>query len=537
MQHVPLQLRHLLDHGLDRHGATVVDTSTGEGTRQATHAEVGENAARLANALTALGVGGGSRVGTYMWNNQQHLEAYFGVPCMGAVLHPLNIRLAPDECAYIANHGENEVVLVDASLLQRFAEVLPKLRTVRHIVVCGDGDGGRLDALGIGMHDYATLLAAHDARHAWPDVDEDDAAVMCYTSGTTGRPKGVAYSHRSIYLHALAESLPDVFNLSWNDRIVTIVPQFHALAWGLPYAAFLTGAGLVLPDRYMAPDELARLIATTGATRGAAVPTVWLSILEWVRRHPEVDISCLEEAVVGGAPCPPALLEAYDELGVRLVSAWGMTELSPVGACARPPRGTDGPEAVRFRLSQGRLLGPVQARLTRQDGTTVPHDGASAGELEVRGPWVTGSYYGSEGADRFHDGWLRTGDLGTISPDGYFTLTDRSKDVIKSGGEWISSVDLENHLMSHAGVVEAGVIGVPDDTWGERPLAAVVLRGSEAVPPEELRSFLGERFARWQLPNRWAVLETIPKTSSGKFDKVALRQLYQDGKLEVMTVR
>ncbi|MFD1661754.1 long-chain fatty acid--CoA ligase [Streptomyces caeni] len=535
MQAVPLLVRRLLENGMTLHSGSEVVTATGGGTRSADYATVGRNAAALAHALAGLGVRPGDRVATFMWNNQEHLEAYLAVPAMGAVIHPLNIRLFPEQLTYIADHAEDTVVIVDGSLLPVFAALLPGMRTVRHVIVNGEADSPLLpDGGRVTVHDYGRLLADRPGTYDWPDLDENQAAAMCYTSGTTGNPKGVVYSHRSLYLHSLGISLPDLMNISAADRLLAIVPQFHAQAWGLPYAAFLTGASLAMPDRFLAPAPLARFIAASRPNKGAGVPTVWQGLADHVRQHPETDISSLREAVVGGSSCPPSLMRAYeDELGIRLLHAWGMTEVSPLGALARAPEGADGEGAWRYRLSQGRFPAPVEARLMGQDGAVLPWDGRSVGELEVRGPWITGSYHLDDDPEKFHDGWLRTGDVGTISADGFLTLTDRVKDVIKSGGEWISSVELENHLMAHPAVAEACVVAVPDDKWGERPLATVVLRDGSGVTHDELRRFLAGKVAAWQVPERWALLGAVPKTSVGKFDKKTLRKQYADGELAV----
>jgi fatty-acyl-CoA synthase len=360
---------------------------------------------------------------------------------------------------------------------------------------------------------------------------------MCYTSGTTGDPTGVVYSHRSIYLHALAVSLPDVFDLSARDRILAVVPQFHVLAWGLPYTAFVTGASLAMPDRFLAAAPLAAFIAAARPTKAAGVPTIWQALLGHLDATPDADVSSLKEAIVGGSACPPALMDAFERrYGITLVHAWGMTEMSPLGTLARPPAGVDPAAALRYRLTQGRFPAAVEARLVGPDGAVLPHDGHSTGELQVRGPWVTARYHGDDDPGKFDDGWLRTGDIGAISPDGYLTLTDRAKDVIKSGGEWISSVELENHLMSHPAVREAAVIGVPDQRWGERPLATVVVDG-DGVSLAELRDFLAARVPGWQLPERWTLLPEVPKTSVGKFDKKVLRQRHADGDLDVHELR
>jgi fatty-acyl-CoA synthase len=408
------------------------------------------------------------------------------------------------------------------------------MKTVEHVLINGPAEHAVLDGLDVAVHDYAELLSGQPDSYPWPDVDERQAAAMCYTSGTTGDPKGVVYSHRSIYLHAMGIALPDAFGLSSADHVLAIVPQFHVLAWGLPYAACLTGASLAMPDRFLSAEPLAALIAAARPNKAGGVPTVWQSLLQYLDAHPDADISSLSEALVGGSVCPPTLMQAYQErYGITLLHAWGMTEMSPLGTVARPPAGADPASAWRSRLSQGRFLAPVEARLMGSDGTCMPFDGHSCGELEVRGPWVTGGYYASHDPEKFHGGWLRTGDVGVIAPDGYLTLTDRAKDVIKSGGEWISSLDLENHLVAHPEVVEAAVVAAPDERWGERPLAIVVGWGGGPATAEALRNFLADRVPKWQLPERWAFIPELPKTSVGKFDKKVLRQRHALGELEV----
>ncbi|RAY11233.1 fatty acid--CoA ligase [Actinomadura craniellae] len=531
MQDVPLQIRRILDHGSTFHAAATVSTAVPGGLRVGTYAEVGANAARLAHALRELGVGAGDRVGTFMWNNQEHLETYFAVPCMGAVLHPLNIRLHGDQVVFIANHAADDVVIVDNTLLPLFAPLLPRLTTVRHVIVNGPGELAAPE--GVTVHDYATLLDGRPGAYPWPDVDERQAAAMCYTSGTTGDPKGVVYSHRSIYLHAMALGMTGTFAMEPGDKFLAIVPQFHVLAWCAPYGAMFGGASLAMPDRFLAPEPLAAFIAAARPNKGAGVPTVWQGLLQHVQADPSADISSLRECVVGGSACPESLMRAYDEIGITLLHAWGMTEMSPLGTVARTPAGLAPGQDTRRRLSQGRFIPTVEARLVGPDGTVLPNDGESVGELQVRGPWVTGSYYGADDPEKFDDGWLRTGDVGFITPDGYLTLTDRAKDVIKSGGEWISSVELENHLMGHPAVAEAAVVGVPDEKWGERPLATVVVREGHQVAFAELRDFLAERVARWQLPERWTLITEVPKTSVGKFSKATLRRQVAAGEFEI----
>lgn len=532
MADVPLQVSRILEHGSGVHAGAEVVTWTEQGARRSTYAEVGRQAARLAHALRdALGVTGDQRVATFMWNNAEHLVAYLAVPSMGAVLHTLNVRLFPDQVAYIANHAEDRVVLVDTTLVAPLARCLPKMSTVEHVVVVGGGDPAPLVEAGDGrvaVHAWEDLLRDRPDRYDWPELDERDAAALCYTSGTTGHPKGVAYSHRSIWLHSMQVCAAETFGVSAVTRVLTIVPMFHAMAWGLPYAAFISGASLIMPERFLQAEPIAAMIAAERPTLAAAVPTIWTDLLSYLDSH-DVDTGSLREVVIGGSACPPALMHAFAERhGIEVIHAWGMTETSPLGSVARQPPGLAGEEAWAYRYTQGRVPAGVQARIVGPDGQVLPADGAGVGELEVRGPWVTGRYVGEDAPDpeKFRDGWLRTGDVGRLSPDGFITLTDRAKDVIKSGGEWISSVEVENALMAHPAVLEACVVGVPDDRWGERPLALVVLREGTATTPAELRAFLGGRLARWQLPERWTFVPEVPKTSVGKFDKKRVRADY-----------
>jgi fatty-acyl-CoA synthase len=542
MMDTPLTVTSILRYGATAFGDKEVVTCAGEAPpRRRSYAAIGERAARLANALRSLGVDSDQRVATFMWNNAEHLEAYVAIPSMGAVLHTLNIRLSAEQVGYIATHADDYAVIVDASLVPLFAKVLPRAETIRHVIVSGAGpdDDGLLGSLagpGHAVHSYEDLLAAAQPAFGWPELDERSAAAMCYTSGTTGLPKGVVYSHRSAYLHSMGACLGNAFAICERDRILPVVPQFHANAWGLPYAAMMSGADLVMPDRHMVPAAIVRLIETEKATVGAGVPTIWQGVLAHVRAVGG-DLSSLRTLVCGGSALPEAVMRAYaEEFGVVMSHAWGMTETSPLGSIAHEPAGVTGEAVWDYRVSQGRLFCTLEGRLAGDTDEVLPSDGKAVGELEVRGPWVTASYYRDDAPEKFHDGWLRTGDVGTLDEAGFVRLTDRAKDVIKSGGEWISSMELENLLMAHPSVAEAAVIGVPDEKWGERPLAAVVPIADVSVTPEELRSFLGERVPRWQLPERWAFISEVPKTSVGKFKKTTLREQYAAGELDVTTL-
>src|SRR5487761_488649 len=535
MMDLPLTITSIMRYGTSVFGDREVVTWTGGGTRRLTYSEAGRRAARLANALRRLGVDADQRIGTFMWNNAEHLEAYLAIPSMGAVLHTLNIRLAPAEVGYVATHAEDFAVIVDSSLVPRFAEALPHAPGVKHVIVTGDAAGA--DFPGVAVHGYEDLLAAEDDTFPWPELDERSAAAMCYTSGTTGYPKGVVYSHRSAYLHCMGISVGNVFGLSERDRVLPVVPMFPANAWGLAYAAVMAGADLIMPDRFLQAAPLVSLIEAERPTVAGAVPTIWSDVLRHVRAT-GADLSSLRLVPCGGSTVPHALQEAFEsEFGVRILQAWGMTETSPLGSVAHPPAGLADDDAWYYRDSQGRLCCAVEARLVGEGGTMLPRDGEAVGEGEVRGPWITGAYYKDDDPEKFRDGWLRTGDVGSIDARGFIRLTDRAKDVIKSGGEWISSMELENLLMAHPDVTEAAVIGVADGKWGERPLAAVVLRPGGSASAAELREFLSEKVPRWQLPERWAFIAEVPKTSVGKFAKTRMREAYAKGDYEVVEAR
>ena len=519
----PLTVSHIRRRACECYGDRGVATLQDDGVHRTTYGQTGQRVDRLGHALERLGVGRGTRVATFAWNTFRHLELYLAVPSLGAVLHTLNIRLSAEQLTYTANHAEDEVVFVDDVLAQQLAPIARRFASVRHWVVMGDGDASELEAE-VPIVRYEDLLADAPARgFDWPDVSERAAAALCYTSGTTGHPKGVLYSHRSIALHAASNLFVDGVGLSQAHTLLVVVPMFHVNAWGLPFAAPLTGAELVFPGRRVRADVLAELIESERCTMMNAVPTVFADLL----RHADVhrpDLSSLTNGICGGAAVGESLARAFEERhGVRIYQAWGMTETSPICTIARPPADAAPDEVWSYRSAQGRVLPWVELRIAGEDGSIQPRDGRTPGEIEVRGPWVASAYFGDESADRFHDGWLRTGDIGHVDAKGFLRITDRAKDVIKSGGEWISSIELENALMEHPDVVEAAVVAKPDARWSERPLACVTVRPGAHPSPQDLRDFLAERMPKWWLPDEFAYIPEVPKTSTGKFDKKALR--------------
>ncbi|MBI4883546.1 MAG: long-chain fatty acid--CoA ligase [Actinobacteria bacterium] len=532
-----LTLLPILRYGRQVHSKSKIITFTGAegdaGYQESTFAQVADRADQLAAALTRLGVRAGDRVGTFLWNNQTHMEAYLAIPCMGAVLHTLNIRLFPEQLSFVINHADDQVIIVDASIAPLLARVRDQLPNVRHIIVKGPGDASSLVGPdgGADVLDYDELLAAERPGFDYPEVVESAGAAMCYTSGTTGNPKGVMYSHRSTYMHSLMVTSTANIALSERDRMLVIVPMFHANAWGTPYAAWMIGADLVFPQQFLQAAPIARIIHETRPTLTGAVPTVLNDLLH---NAPDTDMSTFRLVMCGGSAVPRGLIDGYrDNFGVPIVQGWGMTETSPVCAIGHPPKEMGSLSETDWRVKTGRVAPGVELRITDDTGAVQPWDGESLGEIEVRGSWITASYYNVDDAEKFHDGWLRTGDVASVMPNGYVMISDRAKDVIKSGGEWISSVDLENTLMGHPAVLEAAVFGVPDDRWDERPLACVVLKPDVSAGADELRTWLGERTAKFCLPERWAFIGEVPKTSVGKFDKKVLRARHEAGELVV----
>jgi fatty-acyl-CoA synthase len=532
MQDFPLTITAIMRHGCGVHGARTVTTATGDGYRHTSYRELGQQAAQLANALRRLGVTGDQRVATFMWNNAEHLATYLAVPSMGAVLHTLNIRLFPEQIAYVANEAEDQVVLVDVSLAKLLAPVLGELETVHTVIMVGEGpeeQAGPLRASGKTVLSYAELIDAESPDFGWPRIDENSAAAMCYTSGTTGNPKGVVYSHRSSFLHTMAACTTNGIGVGAVDSVLPIVPMFHANAWGLPYAALMAGADLVLPDCHLDARSLIDMIERLRPTVAGAVPTIWNDVMHRLEDDPDHDISSLRLVVCGGSAVPVSLMRSFEEKhGVQIRQLWGMTETSPTATMAWPPPGTPEDQHWAFRATQGQPICGVEMRIVDDDGEVLPNDGKTVGEVEVRGPWIAGSYYLGRDDSKFDSGWLRTGDVGRLDEWGFVTLTDRAKDVIKSGGEWISSVELENCLVGHPDVLEAAVVGVPDERWQERPLAVVVTRQGASVSAEHLRTFLADKVVRWWLPERWTFVDEIPRTSVGKYDKKAIRSRYAE---------
>jgi fatty-acyl-CoA synthase len=538
MQDFPLTITAIMRHGCGVHGNQTVTTATDDGYRHTTYREVGRQAAQLANALRRLGVTGDQRVATFMWNNAEHLAIYLAAPSMGAVLHTLNIRLFPEQIAYVANEAEDQVVLVDMSLAKLLAPILPDLKTVHTVIAVGEGDTASLEESGKTVLRYAELLEGESTEFDWPRIDENSAAAMCYTSGTTGNPKGVVYSHRSSFLHTMGTCSSNGIGVGSSDRVLPVVPMFHANAWGLPYAAVMAGAGLVLPDRHLDARSVIEMIEKLRPTVAGAVPTIWNDVMHHLERDPDHDISSLRLVACGGSAVPVSMMRTFeDKYNVQIRQLWGMTETSPLATLAWPPVGTPPEKHWAIRGTQGQPICGVEMRIVDDDGAVLPNDGKAVGEVEVRGPWITGSYYRGHDESKFDSGWLRTGDVGRVDEQGFVTLTDRAKDVIKSGGEWISSVELENCLIGHPDVLEAAVVGVPDDRWQERPLAVVVLGDGASANAGELRKFLSDKVVRWWLPERWAFADEIPRTSVGKYDKKAIRSRYADNGYQVFEAR
>jgi fatty-acyl-CoA synthase len=530
MQDAPLTTNWIFNRGAQLFATKTVTTKTVTGLERKSFAEVAAETRRVAGALDALGISADGRVGTFAWNTARHLGLYFAIPGTGRVMHTLNIRYFPDQLSYTVEHAEDEAVFVDRSLLPVFAKYLPRLSTVKHVIVMDDGAGAEIPDDPRILH-YDELIAATDETDFEGRVDDErQAAALCYTTGTTGNPKGVLYSHRSTSLHSMAILTTGAFALSEADRVLPVVPMFHANAWGIPYASFLAGAALVMPGPDLSPQGLITLLESERVTVTAGVPTIWMGMVPLLAEH---DLSALRIVVCGGSAVPKALSEAWrTEIGLPITQAWGMTELSPLGSvCTIRSEVADLPEdeLADVRATAGIAPPGVEMRIVDADtGEPLPWDDKASGELECRGPWVARQYYRTDepGPQFAPDGWLRTGDIASISPLGYVRLVDRTKDLIKSGGEWISSVELENEIMGHPKVAEAAVIAVPHPKWSERPLACVVVKPGETLTREDMLDFLRGRLTSWQLPDDVVFIDEVPKTSVGKFSKKTLRDRF-----------
>jgi len=537
MMDYPLTLDRILEHGNRLYPHKKIWTKLPNGTfHHYTFADFYRRVKRLANVLESLGIAVGDRVGTFAWNNYQHLEMYYGIPGAGAVCHTLNIRLSPEQLAYIINHAEDKVIFVDGTLLPLFERLVGQIDCVQQLVLI-NAPKGTSTALPNVLY-YEDLMADADDEYTWKSTDETMAMGLCYTSGTTGNPKGALYSHRSMYMHTLGVCLANSLAVTEADVVLPVVPQFHAMAWGLPYACIYAGAEIIMPGPHLQAQPLAAMIEEHQVTVAAGVPTIWTGLYHELRANPR-NISSIRALVVGGSAMPRALIEGYEkELGVSVMHAWGMTEMSPLGTVSNLQghhQGLANHEKWDIKAKQGYMVPGVEMRIVNDQGDELPWDGATMGEVQVRGPWVIRSYFKHDPTpENFTvDGWFRTGDVATISADGYMEITDRTKDLIKSGGEWISSVALENELMAHPKVMEAVVIAIPDERWDERPMACVVCApGVESVSAAELLDHLAQHFAKFQLPDTIITINAIPKTSVGKFDKKVLRQQYAEGKLQ-----
>lgn len=535
MMDMPLTTQMILRRGRRHFADSQVSTFDGQNLQRMSFAQVADRAARLATALDPLGLERGDRVGTLCWNSHAHLEAYLAVPASGRVLHTLNLRLHADQIGWIAAHADDRAIIVDPDLLPLLADVAANLPRLKHVIVTGRGNTARISGRLVTVHSLDELVRAHSPMTDWPELDERAAAAICYTSGTTGNPKGVVYSHRSVFLHSLASLGSDAFGVCNSDRVLMMPPMFHANAWGLPYSCWLAGADMIMPSRHLGPEPIAAMVKKGRPTLTMTVPTILNDLLARNDRRP-IDMSSFRVIIAGGSAVSAHLIErvraAWD---VGLVQGWGMTETSPMCVLSHPPRGTGQDEEAGWRSKSGRPVAGVEARVVDDAGAPVAEDGKAVGRLQVRGPWITASYLGLPDA-RTDDGWFDTGDVGSIDALGYVQITDRAKDLIKSGGEWISSVDLENALAALPGIGGAAVVAVPHPRWEERPLAIIAWTGDDAPDFAALRSQLRGRMAKFMIPEYWSRLSALPKTSVGKIDKRRLREQVAAGDIEIVQV-
>lgn len=530
MQRTPLLMHRLLDRGARIAPDVEIVTKTGDGTHRQSLAQTRARACQLAHALAADGVEIGDRVASFSWNNHFHLEMYQGVPSMGAVLHTLNIRLSPGELEYIVNHAEDRVIVVDQDVLPLLEPLAGKIPTVKRVVVCAEPGADPWETSLPNAVDYDAFISGHPTDYDWPELDENAPMGLCYTSGTTGLPKGVMYTHRSTYLHTMAQAMTDAMSLSAIDCVQGIVPMFHAMCWGLPFTSLMLGCKVVFPHKYMTPEALLDLMAEEEVTISAGVPTIWQGARAAIEAEPNRwDLTSLTRVTCGGSAPPPALIQWFwDRLDCEMIQGWGMTETNPLATMSRrvaKREHLDAPdEALTANQCKAGLTIPgLEIEIFDDQWRPLPHDGKSVGEVCIRGPWICAEYFNNPQPEKFHDGWLVTGDVGMIDTAEYLILTDRSKDLIKSGGEWISSIDLENHICAMEGVAQAAVVAAPHPKWDERPVA-VVIRAAGADPtPDAILAHCGERFAKWQLPDEVLFRDEIPLTSTGKIDKKTIR--------------
>ena len=537
MQKTPLLMHRLMDRGAMLQPDVEVMTATADGARSQTMLETRNRAHQLAHALNDAGVKIGDRVATFMWNGARHLEAYHAVACMGAVVHTLNIRLSPVDLEYIVNHAEDKVIIVDADILPLLEKLSGKMPTVQKIIVAAEPGFENWSTTLPNAVDYEAFINGKPTRYNWPEIDENSPMGLCYTSGTTGKPKGVMYTHRANYLHTISIAMTDVMGLSATDTLLGIVPMFHANAWGLPWVATMLGMKQVYPHRFMVPDHLARMLMDYDVTISAGVPTIWQGVKGLIEANPgKYKFKALTRLTCGGSAPPPSLIEWYwDALNVEMVQGWGMTETSPLATISRRTGkrkhlSMSDAERAHNQAKAGLPIPGLEIEIFDDKWNVLPHDGVAFGELLIRGPWICSEYFNNPQPDKFHDGWLITGDVAKIDAEGYVIITDRTKDLIKSGGEWISSVDLENHIVGLPGVAQACVVAHPHPRWDERPVALVIKKPGAEVTFQQVLEHCEKKFAKWQLPDDVLFVDAIPLTATGKMDKKVVRaQLVADG--------